>query len=730
MSGSAPERPTEARVEPGPSSSSPAPSTERVEHVEGLASDEGDGALVTRAGLARLETLLAGVPLDETIGALTYAERAREDGAGERGAVAFAQTEAARTVASPREGEPSRPHEGSAPADGDADPLAGLPHLSLSRGLSRRAGADEGARHDPKLVDFELLETLGEGGMGRVHLALQRSLGREVAIKVVKSEARRADVVSALVREARTMGRLEHPHVVPVHALGRDRDGSPVLVMKRVEGVTWAALLERPEHPHWARHPPPRGDRLAVHLSILRDVARALHFAHSRGVVHRDVKPDNVLVGEYGEVYLADWGIAVELPPPGAPPREPGPLVGTPVFLAPEMISGRVEHLGPHTDVYLLGATLHFVLTGSPRHQGRSLGEVLRRASESAPFPYATDVPTELAELATRSTCRDPRERPASAHEFGLALERFERHRGALALAAAAEERLPAIAAELDAHEAAREPGRALRVQRLLAEARFACTEAQRDYPDCPLALAVLSALARHEIRFEVLEERHDTASALLSELLGPEPELVARVEALGQRLARARHAAAENARVARAHDPLGGARPRQVLFVSLGAVSLFVSWLAWAKGYSLDTRDALVISLVVNVVLAVALGLLRRALFVTLQNRLLVGLMFAWSLLSTANRGLAVRTGMPAASMFHTELFGVALVMLSAGLLGYRGFFALVPIPLVASLLLVRSPAHAFQIFSVAAAVAVLATLALVRRMAVREPSEPSEPR
>src|SRR5262249_35011988 len=151
--------------------------------------------------------------------------------------------------------------------------------------------------------------------------------------------------------------------------------------MKHVEGVSWRDLLRDGAHPAWAKVGAPGEDRLVSHLQILMQVCNAVEFAHRRGLIHRDIKPANVMVGEFGEVYLLDWGIAARtgilaeasshLGESGA---EPTPrMLGTPAYMAPEMLSRKVGPIDERTDVYLLGATLHEVLTGRPRHVGSTL---------------------------------------------------------------------------------------------------------------------------------------------------------------------------------------------------------------------------------------------------------------------------------------------------------------------------------------------------------------------
>src|SRR5262249_21550559 len=154
--------------------------------------------------------------------------------------------------------------------------------------IAERGAASEapGDRGDVSTrPDLEIVGMLGEGGMGLVHLARQRSLGRDVAIKVVRPDAWDPRAAKALVDEATVMGHLEHPGIIPVHALGVDDRARPLLVMKRVEGVTWNELLRDPAHLAWARLDAPEGGQLAANVGVLMAVCNALAFAHRCGIV-------------------------------------------------------------------------------------------------------------------------------------------------------------------------------------------------------------------------------------------------------------------------------------------------------------------------------------------------------------------------------------------------------------------------------------------------------------
>ncbi|MBM4319214.1 MAG: serine/threonine protein kinase, partial [Deltaproteobacteria bacterium] len=225
-------------------------------------------------------------------------------------------------------------------------------------------------------AEIELRSKLGEGGMGVVYLAEQVALGRPVAVKSISPVRQDARTVGILLHEAWITGQLEHPNVVPVYTLGQDEAGSPLLVMKRIEGVSWREVLSGK-----ALLPAGQGDGaetepLVRHLQVLMQVCRAVHFAHSRGIIHCDLKPDNVMIGEFGEVYVLDWGVAVSLHQerddsyPLA--RDVDSPVGTPAYMSPEQAMGQGCRFSPATDVYLLGAILHEILTGERRHTGNN----------------------------------------------------------------------------------------------------------------------------------------------------------------------------------------------------------------------------------------------------------------------------------------------------------------------------------------------------------------------
>jgi serine/threonine protein kinase len=233
-------------------------------------------------------------------------------------------------------------------------------------GLSDDAVArlrEAAARPDFPGTRYRAIRPLGHGGMGTVYLARDEALDREVAIKVAGIGLADDALTRRLSTEAGVLARLEHPGIVPIHDVGRLPDGRAYYVMKRVDGRTLTRVLADPAP-------------LAERLRIFERVCEPVAFAHARGLVHRDLKPDNVMVGSFGEVLVLDWGAAKILgstprdgdataAPPAAPgDTEPGTVMGTPGFMSPEQAAGDVRRVDQRSDVYALGAMLFQILSG------------------------------------------------------------------------------------------------------------------------------------------------------------------------------------------------------------------------------------------------------------------------------------------------------------------------------------------------------------------------------
>jgi serine/threonine-protein kinase len=531
-----------------------------------------------------------------------------------------------------------------------ADLAVDLPRISVDERPEGGpvAPAPAGVRRD-----YGILGTIGEGGMGRVHLARQRSLDRDVALKTLKPGATRA-VAEALLVEARLTGSLEHPGVIPVHALGLDETGRPMLVMKRVDGVDLAALLADPAHPAW-RARGRSADRLVAGLEILVQVCLTLEFAHSRRVIHRDVKPENIMVGAFGEVVLLDWGIATTLGE-----HDPTAFVGTPAYMAPEMALGRP--VDARTDVYLVGATLHEVVTGRCRHDGAGVVEVVRRAVESAPVDYGPEVPEELARICNRATARDPADRHASVGELREDVAAFLRHRGARALCDAALERVSALERALASAPAGAPPADLAGAYRLATEARFGLVQSLREHSADESARAGMRRCLAAAIELELRQGHADSADALLREMTPPDAELARRIDEVRARRAEQDRERERLAQLGRDLDPTEKAGTRTRHVVVLSAMFLLAAAAVAHSGQTPTPALAVVVSGTLTVVLCVALVLVRRRVLTNAFNRRVAGMLVFALVAVTAHRVFNVSLGMP-----FDQLLTVDLVILAA---------------------------------------------------------------
>ncbi len=480
-------------------------------------------------------------------------------------------------------------------------------------------------RPDDADAAFALGSVLGQGGMGVVQQATQRALAREVAVKRLRSDLENVDQAALLLLdEALITGALDHPNVVPVYALGRDDAGRPVMVMKRLAGISWRELLHDPEHPFVTAR---QSDALVYHLEILMQVCNALHFAHSRDVIHRDIKPENVVVGEYSEVYLLDWGAAFQ--------RGRGlasqAIVGTLAYMAPEMLEGTGDHISSRTDVYLLGATLHELLTGSPPHVAADIDSAVLSIHRSIEPQFADTVPAELAELCRRALRRNPDDRPSSALAFKAAIGDYLSHRDSYELAAAATVRLRNLL-QLCRSERLADLDAAV-VNRLHIECTFGYRQALERWSHNREARAGLQEATEAMVEFELGRRNLEGAAAHLEQLLEGREDLRARVDALRDALSREEREVAQLRDDARERDPTEGSGARAIQAVVTGVVlaALFL-WLsrAYPRAVGLTHRTVALVTLSLGVALAGGAIALKDKLLSTRINRYLSGAMFA----------------------------------------------------------------------------------------------------
>lgn len=241
---------------------------------------------------------------------------------------------------------------------------------------------------------YRLVAHIADGGMGSVWRVTDTELGRDVALKVLSFEDSSGETAQRLQREARILAQLEHPNVVPIYDAGTLADGRPYYCMRLVDGPTLADAVAA-------------GPSLQQCLATFQRICDAVAFAHSRGVVHRDLKPGNIMTGAFGEVFVLDWGIARVLPRSNEPAPEAwrthqGTVAGTPSFVAPEQLSGNAAEAGERADIYALGRILSFLVERSAQRKSKRLDAIAAKAASLA-----------------------PKERYASARELSAEIERF-----------------------------------------------------------------------------------------------------------------------------------------------------------------------------------------------------------------------------------------------------------------------------------------------------------------
>jgi serine/threonine protein kinase len=294
---------------------------------------------------------------------------------------------------------------------------------------------------------FRILRPHAKGGLGEVFVAHDDELNRPVALKEIQTRhAGNRDSRGRFLLEAEITGRLEHPGIVPVYGLGTYADGRPFYAMRFIEGQDLREAIERF---HGADKPGrDAGERRIAFRELLGrfvDVCNSVAFAHNKGVLHRDLKPGNVMLGKYGETLVVDWGLAKAAgqkddataagseamqPRSGSDvtPTQHGSALGTPAYMSPEQAAGRLDKLGTASDVYSLGATLYTILTGQPPVTGADVGEVLRKVQRGEIAPAGQvkpGAPAALDAISRKAMSLEPGDRYASALELAADVEHW-----------------------------------------------------------------------------------------------------------------------------------------------------------------------------------------------------------------------------------------------------------------------------------------------------------------
>jgi serine/threonine protein kinase/formylglycine-generating enzyme required for sulfatase activity len=328
----------------------------------------------------------------------------------------------------------------------DPDLQASLAHVSPRRDDDSFATRSEsvGGPTSPALR-FRVLRPHAQGGLGQVSVALDEELGREVALKEIQERhADHAESRARFLREAEVTGKLEHPGVVPVYGLGSYTDGRPFYAMRFIRGDSLKEAIERFHQAEQRGRPAGEGLlELRQLLGRFLDVCNAIAYAHSRGVLHRDLKPGNVLLGRYGETLVVDWGLAkvtgkVEVGTAEgclrtsfsgeAAMTQAGKALGTPAYMSPEQALGQLDQLGPASDVYSLGATLYCLLTGRPPAEDQDLGMLLQKVAKGElppPRQVNARVPAALEAVCLKAMALRPADRYGSPRALADDLEHW-----------------------------------------------------------------------------------------------------------------------------------------------------------------------------------------------------------------------------------------------------------------------------------------------------------------
>jgi len=369
---------------------------------------------------------------------------------------------------------------------GEDDVTAELPDFELSQtSVLADAGIEDGitlarppARPDPTVPlgddrslhemlsgtgaaqRYVIGEEVNRGGMGAILRGVDRDIRREVAIKVML-RSKDLDRRLRFIAEAQIQGQLEHPNIVPVHELGQDARGRFYFAMKLVRGRSLRQVLDGLR----------QGDSQVEQcftrnraLDVFLAVCNAVAFAHSRGVVHRDLKPDNVMLGDFGEVLVMDWGLAKTGTASGVIASETGvdtdllqrvqsmreesgsghtrdgSVVGTPIYMPPEQAHGKLTEIDERSDVYSLGAILYELITWLPPVEGRTAFEVLRNVAAGKIVPPRTrvperDIPAELEQIILKAMAHGKDDRYADVPELQQAIHRYQTHAESIVLA-------------------------------------------------------------------------------------------------------------------------------------------------------------------------------------------------------------------------------------------------------------------------------------------------------
>ena len=513
-----------------------------------------------------------------------------------------------------------------------------------------------------KIPEFERGESIATGGMGHIYLAKQLTLHRDVAIKSLREDKQTPEMNTRLMQEACLTGLLEHPNIIPIHQLGRDKQGNPLLVMKRAEGVSWSEVLQKRRNAPQKLSPKKR--LLDWHIRILIQVCHAVEFAHSKGIIHRDLKPENVMLGSYGELYVLDWGIAVSVNKEhaGRIPlvEESRGILGTLSYMAPEMLVDDAKQVDKRTDVYLLGSILHELLTGNPPHLGDGYTSILMKIVRGEKRSYPDYVPYQLADICRRAMSQAKDARYQSVEDFREALQDFLTHRESMKLTKDASRLLK----ELKKHFTVVGPAAntlsafymppediSQEIYGLFSRCHFGLTQALRIWEDNEEAHQALQTLLGSMADYELNRKDYKAAKVLIDDLEHPDETLVLRLRDLQESQKKKVQQFRDLQRFEYELDEKVGAQARILTLFFLGlffGVSAVVIHYLEANGVLRVTHNKFLLNnLTFTAFLSVSAYLGRKSLFRNKINRILLKSLFMISFVFVLSRPVYQQIGL-----------------------------------------------------------------------------------
>ena len=398
--------------------------------------------------------------------------------------------------------------------------------------------------------------------MGIVTTGIQEYPKRYVAIKKILKDSKTYHRM--LLHEAQIMGQLEHPNIVPVHQICQDEDGGLMVVMKKVNGQTLDAILKKCQGASIENKIPM--------IEMLVQVCHALEYAHSQSIVHRDIKCENIMIGDFNEVLLMDWGLAFNME---TTENAHHGVVGTPSYMAPEMLTGSTKDVGVFTDVYLLGATLHHILMDTPRHNKKNVEEALRASILSAAYVYPSTIPHTFATITNKACSKEPDQRYQSVSEFRTSLDEALHHFEAIQIT----ERARVLFTTLREMISSQAP--TLDIQHAFMKTRSLLEGAVEMWPGNTDGLALLQDVLECMVHHHLDNMEIPIARPLFLNLHNPSEPLRKRFNRKEREYVELSEAQA----IAQEYNPLKSKHGRRTLIVSL--VASAVSLISFAGTYS-----------------------------------------------------------------------------------------------------------------------------------------------